>query len=129
MTHTSAMQKAREVERFEPSLMGTREDRADCIPDPDGDYVRHSDYAALISETAAKDAEIERLKAALREAEDQRDALNGDVHEMGQRIEAAEAEAAALRKALEEIRDMPVMNAVEIYEIARAALKSAERQP
>ena len=59
-----------EIERFQPSLMGTREDWADCIPDPEGDYVRFTDHqASLAAVTADRDRMVEALKTAIEEVE------------------------------------------------------------
>lgn len=48
------------VERYEPELVGTREDYADMIVVDSGDYVSYSDYEAL--EARCRELEDESLK-------------------------------------------------------------------
>jgi hypothetical protein len=81
------------VERFNPSLMGTREDWADCVPCEDGDFVRYSDYAILSAKLA--EAERERDDLAQRAAVID-EALTNAVHMRG----VAEACVAELEKAI-----------------------------
>jgi hypothetical protein len=62
---SAARARARQVERFNcvtdsNEIKGTA--WADMDTDPNGEYVRHSDYEELSTELSAKDAEIERLR-------------------------------------------------------------------
>lgn len=183
MTDTSAMQKARVVERFEFS-----ERHGEHIPYLDGAWVRYSDYASLESENASLRKKVKEMEAELDEAVNWNDivdrhgldqfddlaerwlAMEGiqRVHNavasvfskwanddlMGRfkqhmsnamqmsfvegclvgirtaeaRATRAEAEAAALRKALEGVVRVADRKTVE-FDAARSALKSAERQP
>ena len=62
------------VERFEPTLMGTREDYADMEECAGGSYVRASDYDALLAERDALLAQVDGLREGLETSKKYRDA-------------------------------------------------------
>lgn len=128
------------VERFGRNMSG-------MVPDPDGKYVRYSDH----------EAELSALKKQVEELTAERDALEvkavsllwavpgetlcGEVQSLHKRaleLQSAEAEAAALRKALEFYADVSKYPApltggmgdlwADCGRIARAALEAAGRR-
>lgn len=83
------------VERFGRNMSG-------MVPDPDGKYVRYSDHEAELSalKTQVEELTAERDALEVKKISLQDDRIPALIH----RAETAEAEAAALRKALIEAR-------------------------
>lgn len=86
------------VQRFDPSLMGTREDWADCIPTENGEYVLYSDFA---TERAARERaererdDVVRKSTAYNPTPREAEAIMAEAAAIA-RAEAAEARIAAL---------------------------------
>jgi hypothetical protein len=109
------------VERFDPSLMGTREDWAGCVPCEDGEFVRYSDYAILSAKLAKAERERDEviaISAAYNPTEREASAIMGEA--------AAIARVAELEKALDETaktcgfwRDRAVASEAGLNELKR----------
>lgn len=103
-------------------------DWAECMGEITQEDIRDYDRACVAQATAAKDAEIEALRAELAEARDGWHMANGTADLAMKHRDAAEARAERLAEALREIAKFdgdprtPIYNSVSKSGIARRAL-------
>lgn len=96
-----------EIARFEPCLVGTREDLADCAEHSEGSYVLYSDHLAALTASEAEAADLRR------KLEEHQDAEDKAAREMATVIQGLRNRATAAERKLEEARNEPKISGAE----------------